>query len=277
MTHTDQELEAFGEWERAAWEVRAAPYAASLGALTRGSIPALLDAAGVGAGSRVLDVGTGPGFVALGAASRGAVVTGVDQSAAMVGIALAAGVDAVVASVEALPFEDGSYDAVVGGYVLNHLPRPEEAVRELARLLRPGGRLALTVWDLPDANPALGLFGPVAAGLGVVPAVPPGPDAGRFSRGESMLALLSTLGEASVLHVGWEVEVEPGAWFDAVAASTPRTGAALAAADEAQRAELRRRYVQVARARFGSTDGPVRLPASAVLGSVQVPARRSPP
>lgn len=268
MTHTEQELDAFGEWERAAWEVRAAPYAASLGDLTRGSISALLDAAGIVAGSRVLDVGTGPGFVALAAAERGAVVAAADQSSAMVEIARAAGIDAVAAPVEQLPYDDGSFDAVVAGYLLNHLPRPEAAVASLARVLRPGGRVALTVWDLPDANPALGLLGPVAAGLGLTAVAPPGPDAQRFSSDQAMAGLLAgPFEDVAVERVGWTVTVEPGAWFDAVAAATPRTGAVLAAASGEQRAEVRARYVEVAAARFGTADGRVELPASAVLGS----------
>lgn len=268
MTHTEQELDAFGAWERAAWEVRAAPYAASLGDLTRGSVPALLDAAGVAGGSRVLDVGTGPGFVALAALARGAVVAAADQSSAMVEIARAAGVDAVVAPVEQLPYDDGSFQAVVAGYLLNHLPRPEVALASLARVLRPGGRVALTVWDLPEANPALGLFGPVAASLGVAAGAPPGPDAQRFSDDQAMIGLLSTsFTDVRVQRVAWTVSVEPGAWFDAVAAATPRTGAVLAAAPQALREQVRARYVEVAVSRFGTSDGRVELPASAVLGS----------
>lgn len=266
--HTDHELDAFGEWERQAWEARAVPYAASLGDLTRGAIPALLDAAEVGRGSRLLDAGTGPGFLALAAAARGAAVTGVDQSAAMVGIARAAGVEAVVASVERLPFDDGSYDAVIGGFLLNHLPRPQAAVAELARVLRPGGRLALTVWDRPDANPALGLFGPVAASIGLAPAVPPGPDAQLFAHDEAMLALLSrALDQPAVQRVHWTVTVDPGAWFDAVAAATPRTGAVLAAATDDQARHLRARYAEVAVEQYGLADGRVELPACAVIGS----------
>ena len=266
--HTDQQLDAFGAWERQAWELRAAPYAASLGELTRGTVPALLDAVDAGPGTRLLDVGTGPGFVALAAAARGAVVTGADQSTAMVALARAAGVDAVVASVEDLPFDHASYDAVVGGFVLNHLPRPERALASLARVLRPGGRLALTVWDRPDANPALGLFGPVAASLGLSADVPPGPDAQLFSRDDALLGLLARdLSGPSVTRVHWTVTIEPGAWFDAVAASTPRTGAVLAAASEEQRVALRGRYVEVAVAQFGVAGGLVALPACAVLGS----------
>lgn len=265
--HTQQELDAFGEWERQAWELRAAPYAASIGDLTRGSIPALLDAVGVAAGERVLDVGTGPGFVALAAAERGAVVSAADQSAAMVEIARAAGVDAVVAPVEQLPYENGAFDAVVAAYLLNHLPRPRAAVASLARVLRPGGRVAVTVWDLPEANPALGLFGPVAAELGIAPAVPAGPDPALFADDGAMRDLLgSAFDDVLVTRVAWTVAVEPAAWFDAVAASTPRTGAVLAAASDAQRAQLRARYVELAVERYGVENGRVGLPASAVLG-----------
>ena len=269
VAHSDEELLAFGEWERAAWEQRAAPYAASLGDLTRGSIDAMLDAAGVGAGTRMLDVGTGPGFVALAAAARGAQVVAVDQSLAMVAIACAAGVDAQQSSVELLPFPDATFDAVVGGYLLNHLARPEIAVLELARVLSRGGRLALTVWDLADANPALGLFGPIVTELGLTGAVPPGPDAQRFASADALQHLLSGWDEVTVARPSWTVTVEPGAWFDAVADATPRTGAVLAQATPAQRAVARARYIELATDRYGIDGGLVALPAVAVLVSAR--------
>jgi len=267
MSHSDVELDAFGEWERAAWEQHAAPYAASIGDLTRGSVPALLDAARVASGTRVLDVGTGPGYVALAAAARGAAVTGFDQSAAMVEIAQAAGVAAVAASATALPVPDGASDAVVAGYLLNHLARPEAAVAEFARALVPGGRLAMTVWDTPEANPALGLFGPVVQALGLRDVVPPGPDSQRFADEAQVRALLDGWQDVAVEHLRWTVEVEPGAWFDAVADATPRTGAVLAQAGAEQRAQARERYVEVARASYGVGGGRVELPAAAVLSA----------
>lgn len=262
--HTDDELAAFGAWERAAWETRAAPYAASLGDLTRGSVPALLDAAGVGPGTRVLDVGTGPGFVALAALARGAVVQAVDQSEQMVAIAFEAGVDAVVAPAEQLPAGDAAYDAVVAGYLLNHLARPELVVAELGRVLRPGGRLAMTVWDAPAANPALGLFGPVVSDLGLAAVVPPGPDAQRYADEGEARRLLAGWDDVRVERVCWTVTVEPGAWFDAVAGATPRTGAVLAQAPAQQRAQARERYVAVALEQHGDGERAV-LPAGAVL------------
>ncbi len=265
MTHSEQDLDAFAAWEREAWEVRAAPYAASLGDATRGSVPALLDAAEIAAGSTVLDVGTGPGFVALAAAQRGASVRAVDQSAAMVAIARAAGVAAEQASVDLLPFAAGEFGCVVGNFVLNHLARPEAAVAELGRVLVAGGRLALTVWDLPEANPVLGLFGPVVAAAGLTGVVPPGPDAQRFSADAEMHALLSGWSDVTVRRVGWQVEVDPGAWFDAVATATPRTGAVLAQVSASQRSQAREAYVAAATAAFGTQYGHVVLPAAAVL------------
>ncbi len=265
--HTEEELDAFAAWERSAWEQRATPYAASLGDLTRGSIPALLDAATIGPGTRVLDVGTGPGFVALAAQDRGASVRAVDQSTEMVRLARAAGVDAVRAGVETLPFSDDSFDAVVAGYLLNHLPRPETAVAELVRVLIPGGRVALTVWDDRTENLATGLLSPIVTDLGLTEVVPPGPDAQRFADETELRRLLAGWDDIVIEHLRWSVRVEPGRWFDALADATPRTGAVLAQAGEGRRAQARERYVSIAVRDFGTADGLVELPAAAVLAS----------
>ena len=267
MDHTDDELDAFAEWERSAWETRATPYAESLTDLTGGAVEALLDAAAVGPGTRVLDVATGPGVVALAARRRGAHVTAVDQAEAMVRLARESGLDARQARAEDLPFEDRAFDAVVGGFLLNHLARPEAGVAQLARVCR--GRLALSVWDRPEANPALGLFGPVVESFGIPDVLPPGPDSSLFSDHSRMAALLTAAGleDVVVSNVGWTVTVEPGRWFDPVADGPPRTGAVLATVDSEQRARLRERYVELATARYRGTGDEVVLPAAAVIGS----------
>lgn len=274
MNLTDDELRRFGAWERASWEQRAAAYGASLGVLTGGSIDPMLRAARAGEGERLLDVGTGPGFVAAAAVRLGAAVTAVDQSAVMVRLATQVDVEVVQAGADALPFRDGSFTCAVAGYLLNHVPRAEAAVAELGRVLRPGGRFAFTVWDRPEANPVTGLLGPVVAELGLVAEVPSGPDPQRLADEGEVRRLLAGWDDLAVERLRWPVRVRPGAWFDAVADATPRTGAVLAQASPERRAAARERYTALAVDRYGDADGFVRLPAGAVLVSATRPARR---
>ena len=62
------------------------------------------------------------------------------------------------ADAEELPFAERSFDAVVGNFAINHLPRPERALREFARVLAPGGGIALSTWDSPERNRFLGIL-----------------------------------------------------------------------------------------------------------------------
>lgn len=270
-THTEQELDAFADWERDSWEARAAAYAAEVGRLTGGAIPALLAAAEVTAGTRLLDVATGPGFVAESAVARGATVVAVDQSAAMVEIARRRlpKVDVRQATAERLGLPNASYDAVVANFLLNHLARPDVGLSELVRVLAPGGRLALTVWDLPAANRAMGLLGDVVTEIGIRGVVPSGPDSVAFADRGAFAALLTRAGlvDVTVQPIGWTLDVEPGGWFDTVAAAMPRSGAVLAQADEDQKAQARAAYVARALALHGTAAGLVAMPAAAVLGS----------
>lgn len=87
---------------------------------------------------RVLDAGCGDGVFARAVAAP--TVVGVDAAAPMVERARSRGVDARQAGIEDLPFADGEFDVVVCNWVLYHLPDVEAGVRELARVLRPGGR-----------------------------------------------------------------------------------------------------------------------------------------
>jgi SAM-dependent methyltransferase len=90
---------------------------------------------------RVLDVGAGRGELAERIQEAGIEVVAVDQSERMVELTRARGVEAVVGDVQALPFEDAAFDVVVANFMLYHVPDVDLALTELARVLRPGGRL----------------------------------------------------------------------------------------------------------------------------------------
>ncbi len=179
------DLDAFDEFEASAWEERVEGYAGFFGAITGRLVEPLLDLARVRPGTRVLDIATGPGYVAAEAARRGATVWGVDVAEAMVARAAAEhpGVEFRRADAQSLPFEDGAFGAVVANFGLPHFGRPELAVSEGARVLAPEGRLALTTWDVPAEMRMFGVFleAVAEAGAGPPDGLPPGPDVFRFS------------------------------------------------------------------------------------------------
>ncbi|MEV5970538.1 class I SAM-dependent methyltransferase [Streptomyces sp. NPDC051921] len=111
--------------------------------------PAMLALAGDVAGRRVLDAGCGSGPLSASLRERGAVVTGIDASAAMLALArrrLGADVALHVGDLrDRLPFADGAFDDVVASLVLHYLDDWGPTLAELRRVLRPGGRLIASV------------------------------------------------------------------------------------------------------------------------------------
>jgi len=150
------DAEAIRVFEHAGWERAANTYEGTFATATRPFIPGLLDAGIVGAGTPVLDVACGPGFVAAAAADRGAVARGLDFSAAMLGVARALhpGIVFEQGDAEALPYPDGSFTSVVSNFGIHHVPRPILALRQAHRVLRSDGTLAFTIWAAPAENVA---------------------------------------------------------------------------------------------------------------------------
>jgi SAM-dependent methyltransferase len=123
-----------------------------LEALTTPQAARLVRHAGVRAGQRVLDVGCGTGVVAITAARRGALVTGLDltpplleqarENSRVSGVT----VEWLEGDAESLPFEDAAFDVVLSQFGHMFAPRPEVAVVEMLRVLKPGGTIAFSTW-----------------------------------------------------------------------------------------------------------------------------------
>lgn len=192
--------EAVRHFEHARWERAAAVYAASFGVATGLYGDALLDAARVGAGTRLLDLACGPGVVAGKAAARGAIVCGLDFSAAMLAAARAAhpSVRFEQGDAEAVPLPDAGFDAVVSNFGLHHVPRPARALREAHRLLRPGGRVAFTFWAGHGENIAWKLVFDAVRRHGDPAASDAPAPGGGFATTEDCLGALSAAGFADV-------------------------------------------------------------------------------
>jgi demethylmenaquinone methyltransferase/2-methoxy-6-polyprenyl-1,4-benzoquinol methylase len=116
---------------------------------------------------RILDVATGTGLVAFGLARRGANVVGLDQSEHMLAGArrrlstepeLADRVSFIQGEAEQLPFADGEFDALSFTYLLRYVDDRAATMRELARVLSPGGRIGMIEFGVPSAVPLRALW-----------------------------------------------------------------------------------------------------------------------
>jgi ubiquinone/menaquinone biosynthesis C-methylase UbiE len=241
---------AFRQFEHEGWQEVASRYHGGFAAVTIQSVEALLNAAQVKSGTRLLDVACGPGYAAAAAAARGAVPVGLDFSSKMVEEARGRypSLDFRTGDAEQLPFENPAFDAVVLNFGMLHLARPERALEEVHRVLHPGGRIAFTVWDTPDK--AIG-FGIVIRAIQKhgdlnVP-IPAGPPFFRFSNPDESKRMLSGTGFINpvVIHVPqlWRLE-SSDALFEVMYNGSVRNAALLRAQRpdvlEAIRLEIRR-------------------------------------
>jgi SAM-dependent methyltransferase len=236
--------DAFNAFEAAGWDDRATTYHRAFLPLTKQVIEPLLDAAVVGPGTRMLDVASGPGYVAAAAAAREATAVGMDVAAAMVALArtLHPRVEFVHGDAEHLRFADGSFDAVVANFAVPHLGRPERAAAEFARVLSPGGRVALSTWDVPGASRLPGAFFDAIHEVGVPPPpdVPTGPPFFRFADDTEFTSLLLHAGfvDATVSTVAFTYRFV-GDLYDCLIDGTVRARALVFGQPEATQARVR--------------------------------------
>jgi len=227
------------------FDVRAEAYDRFMGRYSGPLAAPFADLAGVRAGQRALDVGCGPGALTAELAGRlGAEdVAAVDPSASFVEAARERhpGVDVRLGAAEALPFDDGVFDAVLAQLVVHFMADPVAGLREMARVARPRGVVAACVWD------HAGEQGPLTPFWQAVRSADPA------ARGESDLAgsrrgqlaeLSAAAGLAEIEETVLEVRVEHSSfeeWWEPFTYGVGPAGAYVARLAPEQRDELRER------------------------------------
>jgi SAM-dependent methyltransferase len=267
----------FRRFEAAGWERAAAGYDRMLAQVTGRVVDDLLDLCAVGPGTRVVDVGCGPGDLVAAAAARGAAAVGVDVAPAMVALARRRhpGLDFRVGTAEALPVAAGSMDAVVGGFLVHHLGEPEAAVAGFRRVLASGGRLALSAWDEPGRARIVGVLLDAVAAAGVPPpaGMPAGPPFFRFSPDPAFAALLAGagFGDVSVRTVAFEHRVSGlDELWAGLLDGTVRAAALVRGLSDADRARVRAHFDRYA-AQY-AVGGGLAVPVSVKLAGARVTA-----
>lgn len=269
----------FEAMERAGWADAdiAQGYASTFDRATRHVASALAGHVGAGPGQHILDFCTGHGVVASALVAQGAKVTGLDFSPTMIALAKAALPEAAFVEGDAMdmPFGDANFEAATAGFGVPHLPDPSKGMAEVARVMKPGGRLAVSIWRGRGSDGAMGwLFEAVAQEGDPSVRLPPGPDAHALCDADVACGLLEPAGftDVAVHDIASSLQVpSPEKLFDTFHRGSVRAASLLTHQPDENKSAIRAYLAaRVEEQGVASADGWV-VP----LPSVAVVARRS--
>lgn len=269
MENTDD----FSRMERDGWAnpAIASGYAGGSDFATTLVAKNLANQVGAAQGKSILDLCCGHGVVAAELVARGAETTGLDFSSVMIALARdrVSGATFVEGDAMATDFPDAHFDAVTIGFGVPHLPDQGRGLAEAARVLKPGGRLAFSIWygkGTPSAFgwlfDAVGRFGDLSVKL------PAGPDAHLLTDSSVATEMVGTAGFVDVEShdVASEFWVpQPDALFDIFDRGTVRAAALLSGQTIEQRDAIRRDMAERVQLAGTPERGGYRVPVPSVV------------
>jgi SAM-dependent methyltransferase len=175
-----------------------------------------------------------------------------------------------VAFSENLPFADNTFDAAVSRFGVMFFPSPVDCVREMLRVLKPGGKIAMAVWHFADKNPFHYTVSQVVERYVESTAPKPGsPDAFRFAKPGELLDILASSGATAtserLLRFSIRAPISAEDFWTLRSEMSEKLRTKLASLSKPQRAELQREVVEAISAY--SSDGGISLPAEVLIVS----------
>lgn len=230
-------MKTFHDFEHEGWQLVADEYHDFFGSLTAQSIGALIDSLHLEPGMTVLDIASGPGYVARELAARSIDVTGIDFSSVMVETArrLNPNIKFEEGDAHKLPFPDDVFDGACMNFGILHLESPEVALKEAHRVIKKNSkaRFGFSAWTDPVESAAFGLVLDAIKthGDSNVP-IPAGPPFFRFGNPAECERVLQGSGfhriETHKVRMSWRLDSVDDL-FTAFYGGTPRTGGLLRA------------------------------------------------
>ena len=252
------------------WTGVAEAYSLSFSHLCAGTVSAVLSALGTPApGSKLLDAGCGTGTLAAAATTAGYTVRGVDAEPSMAALAHRQHphIPFDEGALPDLPYPADAFDAVTANFVINHVPDPLAAVRELHRLVRPGAPVAVTIWPA-TLSPMNRLWNDVIEQSGArrpeTLRLPAEKDFPRTSAGLAGLLQAGGFRDVTTAEIRWVFDISPDELWSAVTAGIATIGATYRAQPEPVQDKMRQTFRRLATT---GPDGRLHLASTALLAS----------
>jgi ubiquinone/menaquinone biosynthesis C-methylase UbiE len=266
------DFSTFAEMERRSWSdaTRASCYVKLFASAPDQAIEGLLNAVKASRDQKALDLCCGQGNVSEALLSRGCRVVGIDFSPAMLAFARERAPKAtfIEADAQDLPFDNAEFDVVVSNLGVCHVPNQVRALIESRRVLRSGGKFAMTVWCGPETSPCFAaVYRAIKAYGHPDVSSPTGPDFHQFARRGVAMELLSEAGfsniEVTTVDCVWDLGA-PEDLFEIYAKGTVRAAMLLSKQPPQNLRDIRSELATTVREQFSNGDR-WRVPVPAAL------------